>query len=311
MRILVLGAGAVGGYFGGRLAEVGADITFLVRAKRRNFLNRNGLLVKSPVGDLALKVKTLLAGDIAQPFDLVLLSCKAYDLDAAMDAIAPAMGGRSAVLPLLNGIAHIEKLTTRFGADRVLGGCCYAGIALDVEGVIQHINDLQTLYFGEFAGGRSARIDALGDLLKRSKVDGQPSDDIRQRMWEKLFMLAALAAATTLMRANIGEIMNAPSGESFVLATLDECSRIATAEGHAPGREAVERAHKLLTQRGSLFAASMFHDMQKGGPTEGDHIIGDLVRRATAHGIDVPILRVAFANLETHEAKRAVSAKTG
>jgi len=309
MRILVLGAGAVGGYFGGRLAEAGAEITFLVRAKRRDFLNRNGLLVKSPVGDMALKVKTLLAGDIAQPFDLVLLSCKAYDLDTAMDAVAPAMGSQSALLPLLNGIAHLDRLKTRFGAGAVLGGCCYAGITLDAEGVIQHINDLQTLYFGEFAGGRSARIDALDALLKRSKVDGQPSDDILQRMWEKLFMLAALAAATTLMRAHIGEIMNAPSGEAFVLATLDECRRIAAAEGHAPEREAVVRAHRLLTQRGSSFAASMFHDMRKGGPTESDPIIGDLVRRAAARGIDAPILRVALANLETHEAARAVGAK--
>ena len=305
MRILVLGAGAVGGYFGGRLVEGGADVTFLVRAQRRAALARDGLVVKSALGDLKLAVKTLVAGEQTTPFDLVLLSCKAYDLGSAMDAIAPALAPESAVLPLLNGVAHLDVLAARFGGARVLGGCCYIGATLDAAGAILHMGRMQSLRFGEIDGTASPRVKTFADVLARTKIEAEASSAIRQAMWDKFVMLAALAATTTLTRSTVGEIMAAPSGETFMLATLAECAAVATAEGFPPAPAAYDGARRMLTQRGSGFTASMMRDLVKGGCTEGDHVIGDLVRRGVARRIDTPILRAALTNLEAHEAKRA------
>ena len=306
MRILVLGAGAIGGYFGGRLAESGADVAFLVREKRKAELEARGLVVKSTVGDVTVPVQALLARDIARPFDIVLLACKSYDLDGAMAAIAPAVGPESAVLPLLNGVRHVDRLAERFGATRVLGGTCYIGAALE-HGVVRHIGEMQALAFGEISGEASTRMRALDAAFARTKVKATLSPDIVQAMWEKLVMLAALAATTVLTRATVGEIVAAPSGEAFMLAALAECAAVAAAEGHAPGEEALARSRALLTARGSPFAASTMRDLVAGHRTEGDHIVGDLVRRAQHHARAVPILQAALAALDVHEARLSAS----
>ena len=308
MRILVLGAGAIGGYYGGRLAESGADVTFLVRPLRAQLLAERGLVVRSPLGDIERRVKTALAGEHREPVDLVLLSCKAYDLASAIEAITPAMGPQSVVLPLLNGINHMAVLTQRFGAARVLGGACGIGVTLNPSGEVVHAAPMEWLTLGELADGRSARCVAIAKALAAAKVNAGISDDIVQAMWEKFVMLASLAAATTLTRANIGEIMAATAGQWLMLESFAECERVASAEGRPPSPAAVERIRKMLTTKGSTFTASMMRDLVAGGATEGEHIIGDLVRRAEKHGLTVPVLRVALANLQVHEGRRAKSA---
>jgi len=304
MRILVLGAGAIGGYYGGRLAESGADVSFLVRPRRAQQLAKRGLVVKSALGDVERKVKTVLAGDLGENFDLVLLSCKAYDLDSAIEAIAPAMGPHSAILPLLNGMNHMAVLSGRFGAGRVLGGACGIGALLEPEGVVRHVGNLEWLVFGEVSGERSSRCEAIAKTWAATKINATLSDDIVQAMWDKFVMLCSLAAATTLMRANIGEVLAAPLGEWLMLQSFGECQRAAAADGHAPTPEAVERSRKMLTTRGSTFTASMQRDLVAGGATEGDHIVGDMLRRAEKRGLDAPLLRIALANLQVHEARR-------
>ncbi len=305
MRILVLGAGAIGGYYGGRLAEAGADVTFLVRPRRAQSLAERGLVVRSPLGDIERKVRTVLAGGVRESFDLVLLSCKAYDLDSAIEAIAPAVGPHGAILPLLNGINHMAVLAGRFGAERVLGGACGIGVLLEPSGAVRHVGSLEWLTFGEVSGERSARCDAIARVLAAAKVNATLNDNIMQAMWDKFVMLASLAAASTLTRANVGEMLAAPLGEWLVLEALAECARVAAADGHPATQEALERTRKMLTTRGSVFTASMQRDLVAGGATEGDHIIGDLVRRADRRGVeDVPLLRIALANLQVHEARR-------
>lgn len=304
MRILVLGAGAIGGYFGGRLAEAGADVSFLVRERRKAELDARGLVVKSAVGDIAMPVRTLGPQAIAAPFDIVLLACKSYDLEAAIDAIAPAMGPASAVLPLLNGVRHLDRLGERFGAARVMGGTCYIGASF-ADGVVRHIGEMQSLAFGELSCAPSDRANALAAIFARTKVPATLSTAILQAMWEKLVMLAALAATTTLTRATVGEIMEAAPGEAFLSDALAECSAVAAAEGHAPSQDAYARSRAMLTTRGSPFAASTMRDLVAGRRTEGDHIVGDLVRRGRRHGLAIPILAAAHANLEVHEARLA------
>jgi 2-dehydropantoate 2-reductase len=305
MRILVLGAGAIGGYFGGRLAEAGADVTFLVRGRRKEELDANGLKVKSAAGDIALAPKTLAAGAAAAPFAIVLLSCKSYDLASAIAAIAPFMARETAVVPLLNGLRHVDVLAEALGRNRVMGGACYIGATLDGDGTVRHIGELQAIAFGELSGERSARAEAILAQFARTKVTATIPPLVLQSMWEKFVMLAALAAATTLTRATVGELMAAPSGEAFALGALAECAAVAAAEGHAPAPAALAQSRTLLTTRGSPFAASTMRDMLAGRRTEGDHIVGDMVRRGQARGLSVPLLAAALTNLEVHEARLA------
>jgi 2-dehydropantoate 2-reductase len=304
MRILVLGAGGVGGCFGGRFAESGADVTFLVRPRRRAQLEKNGLVVQSSFGDIAVPVTTVARDEITEPYDVVLLSCKAYDLDDAMEAIAPAMGADGVVLPLLNGLRHIEVLQKRFGEANVWGGTCYIGAAFNSEtGDIRHIGNFQRIIFGIPDGKPSVQADAFAALDATVGFDIEYSPDIMQTMWDKISMLAALATANTIARGTIGEILEAPSGEAFLLAALAESRDTAAVLGHPVSARTLENYNRMFTTRGSDFAASMLRDMEAGRQTEGEHVLGDIIRRATAQGIDTPMMRCALAAIETHEAK--------
>ena len=306
MKILVLGAGGIGGYFGGRLAEAGGDVTFLVRPKRREQIARDGLVVKSPLGDFTVRPKTVLAEDARADYDLVLFTCKAYDLDSAMDAIAPAMqGGRAVVVPMLNGIAHFEKLDARFGAAKVMGGTCQINATLKPDGTIVNGDTLQRLIFGERDRSRSKRAEAFAAELAKTKIDAKLSDDIQLELWEKIVFLSALAANTCLFRGNVREIMAAPGGRESMERTLAANIDLATREGHAPRSAAVEAARKRLTDPEGLWSASMLRDMEAGGQVEADHVIGWMLQGLRRHGLDDTVMSLAYTHLKTYEARRA------
>jgi 2-dehydropantoate 2-reductase len=267
MRVLVVGAGAIGGYFGGRLLQAGRDVTFLVRPKRASELAGAGLVIRSAGGDVTLKSPpTVQADKLNEKFDVVLLSCKAFDLDDAIKSFAPAVGPNTSIIPLLNGMSHLGVLDQKFGSERVLGGLC-----------------------------------AIAD----GNFNGAPSENIMQDMWEKWVFLASLAAATCLMRTSVGNIMAVPGGKDFLLGMLDECSAVASAEGFPPGGPFFQRTRGLLTAEGSPMTASMFRDVKAGLPVEADHVIGDLVARGDAAKIPVPKLRTAYTHLKAYEKQRA------
>ena len=305
MRILVLGAGGIGGYFGGRLAQAGADATFLVRPRRREQLARDGLVVESPNGNLKLPVKTVLAGELEEGYDLVLFTCKAYDLDSAMDAIAPAMDGQCAVVPMLNGMAHLEKLDARFGASQVAGGTCHINVMLRPDGTIFHGDPLQNMLFGERDRSKSPRLQALAEAAKRAGIGGGLAEDIEQDMWEKVAFLCALASTTTLFRANVREIIAAPGGRETMQRAYEANAAIAKAEGHAPRPAAVERGMQRLTDPEGLWSASMLRDLEGGGKVEADHIVGWMLERARRHRVDDTILALAYTHLKAYEHRRA------
>jgi 2-dehydropantoate 2-reductase len=304
MKILVLGAGGIGGYFGGRLAEGGGDVTFLVRPKRREVLERDGLVVSSPKGDLKLAVKTVLAGELGHGYDAVLFTCKAYDLDSAMDAIAPAMRGSTALIPMLNGMAHMERLDARFGAANVMGGTCQINVMLRPDGSILHADPLQRLVFGERDKSKSARAQAFAGELAKSKIDWVLSEDVGLEMWEKVVFLSALAAATCLFRGNVREIMAAPGGREAMQRLLDANVAIAKKEGVTPRTNAIQRATERLTDPQGLWSASMLRDLEGGGKVEGDHIVGWMLDRARRHGVDDTLLALAYTHLKTYENRR-------
>lgn len=305
MKILVLGAGGIGGYFGGRLAEAGSDVTFLVRPRRREQIARGGLVVKSPLGDFTVRPMTVLAEEVRADYDLVLFTCKAYDLESAMDAIAPAMkGGRAVVVPMLNGMAHFEKLDARFGAGNVMGGTCHINASLKPDGTIVNGDTLQRLIFGERDRRRSPRAEAFAAELAKSKIDGKLSDDIQQELWEKVVFLSALAANTCLYRGNVREIMAAPGGKASMERTLAANIELATREGHAPRAAAIEAATARLTDPEGLWSASMMRDMEAGGRVEADPIVGWMLERLRKHGLDDTVMAMAYTHLKTYEARR-------
>jgi len=304
MKILVLGAGAVGGYFGGRLAEKGTDVVFLVRPRRAAQLKEHGLLVHSPKGDIKQKVAFVLAEQLRPEYDFVILTCKAYDLESAINSITPAIGKGTAILPLLNGVAHMETLGKKFGAQRVLGGSCQIAATLKENGEIQHLYPVHKIIFGERSGEKSARCKALEAEFAKTSVNYVLSQTIDLDMWEKFVFLAALAGATCLMRATIGAITQTAEGEAIILEILDECKSVAVASGYAPREEHMAWSRKVLTERDSVMAASMLRDIEKNGKTEGEHIIGDMLRKAREHNVRTPLLRLAYCHLQSYEARR-------
>ncbi len=305
MRILVVGAGAIGGYFGGRMLQAGADVTFLVRPKRAAELAASGLVIKSPLGDVTLEnPPAVQAGQLSEQFDVVLLSCKAFDLDDAIKSFAPAVGPGTAIIPLLNGMRHLETLDRKFGPERVLGGLCAIAVTLNEQREVVHLQPLQSFTFGERDGKTTDRVRAIAEVFARGNFGSKASEEIIQEMWEKWVFLASLAAATCLMRAAVGNILAAPGGRDFILGMLDECSAVAAAEGHTPGAPYLERIRGMLTAEGSQMTASMFRDIKAGAPVEADHVIGDLIARGDAAKVPVPKLRTAYMHLKAYEKTR-------
>ncbi|GGA15348.1 2-dehydropantoate 2-reductase [Dyella caseinilytica] len=306
MKILVVGAGATGGYFGGRLLERGQDVTFLVRKARAAVLARDGLLIRSPAGDAALpSPSTVQASTLNHAFDLIIVSCKAYHLAQVIDDIAPAVGPDTAILPILNGMQHLDLLDARFGAKHVLGGSCFIASTLNAEGVVHHLGKPHRLTYGERDGSRSERVEHIEQAMLKANFESFLSSSILQDMWDKWVFLASLAGITCLMRAPIGDIVAAQGGTQATLQLLEECSRVAEACGHAPSEAALQRSRSVLTEADSSTSASMMRDLEQGGQVEADHIIGDMLARGEAAGLDLPMLRVTYAHLKAYEARRS------
>jgi 2-dehydropantoate 2-reductase len=305
MRVLVVGAGALGGYFGGRLVEAGRDVTFLVRHRRAEQIARLGLRIDSLHGNADLSPRTVRAGELGGPYDLILLAVKAYSLDAAMDDIAPAVGAGTAILPVLNGMRHLDLLAARFGPERVLGGLAQIPATLGPEGQVVHrMGPDHQLIFGELPGGISARVGAILSVFDGAKFLPRASDRIVREMWEKWAMLATLAGMTCLMRGSVGDILAAPGGRAAIMSLFGECRAVAGAAGHAPRPAFVESVMGMLTQEGSPLTASMLRDIERRAPAEGEHVLGDMVERAETLGVDTPLLRLARCHAGTHEARR-------
>ena len=306
MKILILGAGSIGGYVGGRLHQSGADVTFLVRPARREVLARDGLVLKSTKGDITQKVKTVLNGSEGGPYDVVLLTCKAYDLDSAIEAVAPAIGANTTVVPLLNGMRHIDVLATKFGDAKVVGGLARVGVAMNDKGEILHTSPFAAISFGE-RDGKLARpaLVGLDAAIRKSGVDGGLHQSIVQDLWDKWIMLCTLASMCCLMRGTSGDILEAGEGQAIVLETVEECRRVAAAAGCDPGDKGMANVRSYLTQKGSKFAASMLHDLEKGAMVEADHVVGDMIARAKKAGIGAPNLRMGYAHLQVYLARRA------
>lgn len=305
MRLLVIGAGSTGGYFGARLAEAGRDVTFLVRPGRAADLRANGLRVKSPHGDIALTPRLAVTGEPLAPFDVVLLTVKAFALKAAMEDMAGAVGPETMILPVLNGMKHVGMLTERFGGKPVIGGVCRIAATLDAEGSIVQLASFHEMFYGELDGSASARVEALDGFMRDAGFDTRLSYSIEREMWEKWVFLAALGAVTCLMRGTVGEVVAAPGGVDFINAVIDEILAVVQASGVRPSAETTANTRKLLTTAGSPLTSSMYRDLRAGATIEAEQIVGDLVARGRATGLSTPLLDAVFAHLSVYQNRKS------
>ncbi len=305
MKVLVLGAGAVGGYFGGRLAEKGVDVTFLVRERRRRQLEEHGLVIKSVNGDARLQVKAMTSGEQVEAYDLVILATKAYHFADGVESVAPYVGEGTTVLPLLNGISHIETLQQRFGAERVLGGLCFIETTLNEQGEVVQTSKAHDLVYGEWAGGRSPRVEALSELFAGANANFRLSEQIVRDMWHKYLFITAMSGMTTLMNSAVGPIRDSVYGWELTGQLFEEIAAIMRAAGAPIAENIVDEQLKLFAKQGYAMKSSMLRDMEKGLPVEADHLQGYLLTLADKHGVEAPLLRIVYNNLKVYEIKRS------
>jgi 2-dehydropantoate 2-reductase len=299
----MLGAGGIGGYYGGRLAAAGADVTFLVRPRRAEQIARDGLVIRSPKGDLNVEARTVTSDTVRPGYDVIVVSCKAYDLEDAIASIRPAAAGAK-IIPQLNGIRHLDRLDAEFGAANVLGGVAMIGVTMEPNGTIRHLNNADGFVFGERTPDQAAFCEELAPVIASGGFEDRHSREIMQDMWEKFVFLCCSAALTSLMRGPIGRIASTQYGASVALDMLEECSAAAAAEGYAPRPARTEFSRKWMTDKASPNTASMMRDMMRGGAVEADHIVGDLLARAIAAGHPAPMLRAAYTQLKVYEGLR-------
>jgi 2-dehydropantoate 2-reductase len=304
MRALIVGAGSVGGYFGGRLAAAGRDVTFLVRPRRAAQLADGLTIVSKSSEEARVPVKAITTGKPAGEFDLILLAVKAYQLDAAIGDVSGYVTQGSMILPVLNGMKHVDTLRSRFGSSHVIGGVAKIASTLDERGRILDQADFHDLAYGEWSRERSGRILALDQFMTGAGFDARLSADIERDMWEKWAMLASLGAITCLLDGDIGQVARAPGGIDLVKSLLGEIVAVIDAAWRPLSNPFKAQVLSQLTDRGSSLTSSMYRDMKGGYPVEAEQIIGDLVMRATEKGITTPLLSAALTRLRVYEEKR-------
>jgi len=305
MRMLIVGAGSTGGYFGGRLAQAGRDVTFLVHAARAKQLAEHGLQILSPHGDITLRPQLVTAESLPGPYDAILLTVKAFSLEGALKDMAPAVGAQTMILPVLNGMKHVDTLRNRFGKESVVGCACKIAGSVDSEGRIVLANLVHDMAYGEMNGEESARIQGLDRFMRDAGFDARLSPDIEQEMWEKWILLAGMGGINCLMRGTIGEVAQAPKGSEFALGLLEEIVAVVRSVGVPPSDEFLTSAASALTTKDST-TSSMYRDLQRGVHIEADQIIGDLVERAYAAAVKVPLLELIYTNLCVYQRRLAV-----
>ncbi|QVJ02862.1 ketopantoate reductase family protein [Nocardiopsis eucommiae] len=305
MKILVVGAGAVGGYFGGRLVQAGRDVDFLVRPARAALLAEHGLNITSVEGHTEnTTVRPVTKDQLTDAYDLILLSVKSYGLEDAVEDLAPAVGPGTVVVPFLNGMRHLDVLVERFGEDHVYGGVCMVMTRLDEAGGIVEVGKMGELVYGPLSDSPVVDLDRVHGALEEAGFTARPTKEIRQEMWDKWVFLASLGAVTCLMRAPIGRVNRAPGGSEFSAGMFAEAITVATAAGYPPSDRIRGFADRVISDTERDTSTSMYWDLTHDNPVEGDHIVGDLVARGRELGVPTPLFSLAHTHLSVYSAAR-------
>lgn len=303
MKILIVGAGAIGGYFGGRLLETGQDVTFLVRQRRKKQLEETGLTIKSVNGDYQLTPTLITADQQSEPFDVVIVSTKSYHLEGAINDIRPFIGGETMVLPLLNGISHVDELIEAFGEDRVIGGLCFIETTLDEKGAIIQASPSNQLVYGERSGEETARILKLQNVFNGTKADFVLSSNINQDMWHKYLFITAMSGITAAMESPIGPIRELDTGQRTIAALLEELAAVMRRVDAPISATIVQDQLAKINSMEAGMKSSMQRDMEKSQPIEVEHLQGFLLQKANELDVPVPILATIYTRLKVYEQK--------
>jgi 2-dehydropantoate 2-reductase len=300
MRILITGAGATGGAFGARLIEAGRDVTFLVRQHRAEVLARDGLTLDAPDGRRTLKVRAVTSVEPGDHYDLVIAAVKAPALADVLRTAAPAIGSQTLILPILNGMDHLDVLQAAY-PGQVMGGLVKIVATLDGAGAVLQMTPLSTMTIGTLDG--SPVREDIKEALTVPGIALTVDDDVVTRLWEKWAFIAAAGVITCLFRGNIGDII-ASGGEGHILQAIAEAEEVARAAGHPVSAKSHAQSLGLLTEKGSSFTSSLYRDLQQGDPVESEHILGGLAARAGTLQVDTPLLDAALIQMRTHQHAR-------
>ncbi|WP_417596290.1 ketopantoate reductase family protein [Oceanospirillum sp.] len=302
MRILVVGAGAVGILFGSQLRQQGVDISHLVRPKRAAELAEKPFEVCLPEAEFQLSPACLTQPELAAAaaFDLIILTNKAYGLPQVITDVAPAVGDNTLILPLLNGLRHLDLLDKAFGAERVLGGIAKTVATLKTPWQVRVATGYNSITVAARQPSQQAAVTEIIQLFQQSGLTVEQTDDIMGQMWDKFCRMAGLGAVNCLLQGNVGEYMQSDRGGEIALQIFDECSQVATASGHRLTEESVQGFQRILTNPKSSFNSSMYRDMRNGLPIEGDHLVGDMVVRGKEVGVATPMLEIAETVLQVY-----------
>ncbi|MBS0878376.1 MULTISPECIES: ketopantoate reductase family protein [unclassified Tatumella] len=300
MRILVVGAGSTGGYFGACLARHGRDVTFLVRGERAKKLRQQGLVIHADSGTFTLQPNTLLATEITTPYDLIIITVKSFALPGAITDLRAAAGEHTLILPVLNGMQHIDTLRREFGDDKVIGGLCKIHATLNDKGEVLQMSPLHQLCYGELDGSNTSRIQQLDQLLSGCGFDNRLSSSVQSDLWEKWLLLSTLGAVTCLSRGNTRQILTSAGGETLLNSIFSEVLAVITASGYRQRPAIIAAILQTLSNPETPMTSSMYRDLQQGALIEAEPIIGDLVDRARQHAITVPLLNAVFVNLQVY-----------
>ncbi|KAF1680974.1 MULTISPECIES: ketopantoate reductase family protein [Bacillus] len=301
MKFLVVGAGGVGGYIGGRLAEKGNDVTFLVRQKRAEQLKETGLVIHSEEGEVSFQPSLISAGETGH-FDVVIIASKAYSLGQVIDDVKPFIDRESIIIPFLNGYQHYEQLFEAFSKEQVLGGLCFIESALDSRGEIHHTSVSHRFVFGEWNGGRTERIISLEEAFSGVKAEVIISGQIEKDIWKKYLFIAAQAGITTLFQRPLGPILETEGGRHTAQTLIGEIGAILRKEDVPADPDLEEESFRTMMSMAYHMKSSMLRDMENGQTTEGHHLHGYLLTKAKHLSLAAPILETVYANLQMYEA---------
>ena len=301
MKVLIVGAGAVGGYFGTRLVENGVDVTFLVRKNKQLLINENGIKVQSIHGNVNILPRTITASYPPEDYDVILVSTKSYHLDSAVEDIKRFVGKNTVIIPLLNGISHLDILLNAFPNNNVMGGLCFIESTTNKENVIVQTSPSHDLVFGELSGETSDRVKNIKKVFSNTKASILTSDSIISDMWVKYFFIACFSGVTTLFRSSIGFIREDKGNLEIINRLINEIGLIMKAhEVPLPNNIKDNLLMKIMVIPETM-KSSMLRDMENGTRIEGEHIHGYLLNLANKYHIDTPLLKIIYFNLQAYE----------
>ena len=300
MKILVLGVGGIGGFFGAHLDIIGEDVTFLVRQKRKALVKKNGIKIKSSFGNFNIQPKLITKEKLKPIYDVILLTCKSYDLDQVINDLA-VIKNKGLIIPLLNGKTHIERLEKTFNKKDIYGGVAYISSNIDKGGIINHVGQNMKITFGSRFGINSNLSKEFYKRCKKSKFKIALSNNINQEIWEKWIFIATLAGATTLFKTSLDKINVSKEGKKFILDLFHECSEISKLNGFEI-REEVKKNHEAyFVNPNSKVKASMLIDMEKKSFTEHHHIFKELIHLGEKNNFESVILKTIYLNMLVYE----------